>query len=64
LLLHDKDHSHPNLAGSYLAACVFFAKLLNQSPVGLRSEKLNLSKVGDDSIAHLQKVAWETVREF
>jgi hypothetical protein len=64
LLLHDKDNSHPNLAGSYLAACVFFAKLLNQSPVGLRSEKLNLSKVGDDSIAHLQKVAWETVREF
>jgi hypothetical protein len=32
--LHDKDQSHPTLAGSYLAACVFFAVLFGQSPVG------------------------------
>ena len=25
--LHDKDKSHPNLAGSYLAACTFYATL-------------------------------------
>ncbi|MEP6690578.1 MAG: SGNH/GDSL hydrolase family protein [Gemmatimonadaceae bacterium] len=34
-VLHDKDKSHPTLAGSYLAACVFFATLFGQSPVGI-----------------------------
>ena len=34
LVLHAGDGSHPNLAGSYLAACVFFAKLYGQSPLG------------------------------
>ena len=27
IVLHDKDQSHPNLAGSYLAACTFYATL-------------------------------------
>ena len=27
IVLHDKDQSHPNLAGSYLAACAFYAAL-------------------------------------
>jgi hypothetical protein len=33
-VLHDKDQSHPTLAGSYLAACVFFRVLFARSPVG------------------------------
>jgi len=33
--LHDKDQSHPTLAGSYLAACVFLKTLFGQSPVGI-----------------------------
>ncbi len=33
--LHDKDDSHPTLAGSYLAACVFLAVLFGESPVGI-----------------------------
>ena len=33
--LYDKDGSHPSAAGSYLAACVFVAALLGQSPVGI-----------------------------
>ena len=32
--LHDKDQSHPTLAGSYLAACVIFGVLFGRSPVG------------------------------
>ena len=32
--LYDKDQSHPTLAGSYLAACVFLATLLNINPTG------------------------------
>ena len=33
--LYDPDQSHPTAAGSYLAACVFFATLFGKSPVGL-----------------------------
>jgi hypothetical protein len=35
--LHDRDQSHPTLAGSYLAACVFLAALLKQDPVGIET---------------------------
>jgi hypothetical protein len=33
--LHDRDQSHPTLAGSYLAACVFLAALFGEDPVGI-----------------------------
>lgn len=32
--LYDRDQSHPSLAGSYLAACVFLATLFQQDPTG------------------------------
>src|SRR5437868_5893688 len=35
LVLHQDDNSHPAPAGTYLAACVFFAALFGRSPVGL-----------------------------
>jgi hypothetical protein len=34
-VLHDTDKSHPTLAGSYLAACVFYAVLFAGSPIDL-----------------------------
>ena len=34
-VLHDKDGSHPTMAGSYLAACCAFAVLFGANPVGL-----------------------------
>ena len=34
-VLHRPDKSHPNPTGTYLAACVFYATLLDKSPVGL-----------------------------
>jgi hypothetical protein len=37
-VLHDRDKSHPTLAGTYLAACVFLAVLFGDSPVGLRED--------------------------
>jgi len=57
--LYDRDQSHPSLAGSYLAACVFFAKLLNSSPVGI-----NAGPTGLDATvrARLQTAAWKQVR--
>jgi hypothetical protein len=34
-VLHDRDKSHPTLAGSYLAACVFYAVMFTGSPIEL-----------------------------
>ena len=34
-VLHRSDKSHPTPTGTYLAACVFYATLLEKSPVGL-----------------------------
>ena len=35
MMLHSGDNSHPNLNGSYLAACVFYAVMFGKSPEGL-----------------------------
>jgi hypothetical protein len=56
-VLHDQDQSHPTLAGSYLAACVFLAVLFEESPVGITGEVGGLS---EKDVALLQKVAWQT----
>jgi hypothetical protein len=32
LVLHTDDNSHPNLAGSYLAACTFYAMIWEENP--------------------------------
>lgn len=58
-LLHDKDMSHPTLAGSYLAACVFFAALFGESPAGVVSDLKGLSQ-SDAEL--LQKTAWATIK--
>jgi hypothetical protein len=62
LILHDKDNSHPNLAGSYLAACVFYARLFDQSPLGLGVTEPGLSAFDEDVAETLQAAAWRTVR--
>src|SRR4051794_10807022 len=54
-VLHDKDQSHPTLAGSYLAGWVFFAVLFQESPVGVDAGVAGLS--GED-LAVLQEAAW------
>lgn len=36
LTLWQDDGSHPTIAGTYLAACVFYAAIFHQSPNGLR----------------------------
>jgi hypothetical protein len=55
-VLHDADGSHPTLAGSYLAACVFYSVLFKETPVGIGSELKNISA---KEIALLQRVAWQ-----
>jgi hypothetical protein len=56
-VLHDRDQSHPTVAGSYLAACVFLAALFRESPVGVEADVPGLSS-GDR--AALQAAAWQT----
>ena len=56
------DGSHPNLHGTYLAACVVFASLYGQSPVGNAYDYFG--KVDKDTAAFLQKVAETTVNGF
>jgi hypothetical protein len=34
-LLHDRDGSHPTVAGTYVAACCAYAALFGRSPLGL-----------------------------
>jgi hypothetical protein len=54
IALHDRDQSHPTLAGSYLAACAFLAVLFGESPVGIPGEVAGLS---EEDLALLQKTA-------
>ena len=57
LALWQSDNSHPTGQGTYLAACVFYAAIFRQSPVGL-SYTAGLSA----DVAHeLQSIAAETV---
>jgi hypothetical protein len=60
-VLHDRDDSHPTLAGSYLAACVFVAALFKENPVGIETEVASLT--GKDQ-ALLQKTAWQVCKSF
>ena len=54
-VLHDRDQSHPTVAGSYLAACVFLAALLRVSPVGIDADVTGQSP---EDRAALQAAAW------
>ena len=52
------DHSHPELRGSYLAACTIFAALFNQSPAGLHYP----NRLSKRDAAYLQRIAAKTMR--
>lgn len=55
--LWQEDGSHPSVQGTYLAACVFYAVIFRQSPVGL-SYQAGLSK---ETATFIQKVSGSTV---
>jgi hypothetical protein len=65
-VLHSPDKSHPNPTGTYLAACVFYATLLDASPVGLpgtikQGDKV-LANIPGDQAKRLQEIAWAAVK--
>ena len=59
IALHDRDQSHPTLAGSYLAACVFLAALFHQNPIGITPAPAGIAPT---DFALLQTTAWEIAR--
>lgn len=60
IALRIEDARHPSLAGTYLAACTFFAALYQQSPEGLDYD----AGLGEETAAYLQHVAWKTVQDY
>lgn len=60
--LYAKDQSHPTVYGTYLSACVFYATLTGQSPVGLSNA--GLQEITAEHAKSLQETAWKTVQEY
>ena len=61
--LHQEyDGSHPNQAGTYLAACVVMASIYGLSPVGNAYDYHG--RIDKDTAAFLQQVAQDTVKTF
>jgi len=60
LVLYAPDRLHPSLAGTYLAACVFYGALFDESPVGLAYS----AGLGAEVARTLQAAAWKTVEAF
>src|SRR5258706_6727281 len=60
IAVHESDARHPTLEGTYLAACTFYAALYRKSPEGVPY----LGGLRKEAAATLQRLAWETVKEF
>ncbi len=61
-LQKDYDGSHPDLIGTYLAACTTYAAVYGKSPIG--NEYTYYGAIDKDMATFLQTVAWETVTSF
>jgi hypothetical protein len=59
-LRYRKALKHPSSAGTYLAACVFYAALYNKSPEGL----IFTADLPTAEAAKLQTLAWQVVEDF
>ena len=64
MVLHDADNSHPNLKGSYLAACVFYSVMFNKKShgnpltAGLDPDTAGILQVAADSITFGYAAHW------
>jgi hypothetical protein len=55
--LWQDDGSHPTTKGTYMAACVFYASIFHQSPIGLSYHDF----LSDNDAAQSQAAAASTV---
>jgi len=60
--LHKPDGTHPDLLGTYLAACVVYASIYKESPVGVLYDYFGSISLEDKLF--LQGIAYETVKDF
>jgi len=56
------DGSHPDLIGTYLAACTVYASVYGKSPVGNSYDYFG--KIDKETATFLQQVAEDTVKQF
>lgn len=57
LRLNQQD-GHPTIHGTYLSACVFYATIFNQNPIG---NPYNIQGITEEEKAFLQQIAMQTV---
>ena len=63
IVLHKEyDGSHPSLLGTYLAACVVYSSITQESPI--KYSYNYFGKIAEDDKKFLQKVAHETIEDF
>ena len=63
IVLHKTfDGTHPNLLGTYLAACVTYQSIYGRSTVGMDYDYFDA--IAKDDTEFLQRIADETVRDF
>jgi len=63
IALHEAfDGTHPNMLGTYLAACVVYQSIYAQSVVGIDYDYFG--EVPEETAEFLQRIADETVRDF
>ncbi len=58
--LYTGDGSHPSVAGTYLAACTFYATIFGESPVGLSFH----GSLSSTDAAFLQEKAFEAYQDY
>ena len=58
--LRTSDKKHPTLAGTYLAACTFYAAFFGESPEGLDYD----AGLNEATALKLQTVAWQTTNAY
>jgi hypothetical protein len=56
------DGTHPELIGTYLAACTVYASVYGRSPVG--NAYTYYGRIDPETATFLQQVAWDTVKQF
>ena len=59
-LTYRRDWKHPSEAGTYLAACVFYATLHQRSPEGL----IFTGDLHKETALALQKLSWQVTQQF
>lgn len=60
IVLHNEDRIHPSLAGTYLAAAVFYAAFYQKSPLELDYD----AGLDAKTARLLRRAAWETVEDY